>query len=271
MDYLRPQAEASFEYRLYTDTGPILERELAQRAGLGWIGKNTCLIHPQHGSYFLLGEALLSEPLEPDDPITVDHCGSCTRCLEACPTSCILPDRTLDARRCISYQTIENRGSVPIELRPAIGEWLFGCDMCQQVCPWNERFARSPTTADLAPTPSPAADPAGYLDGRISLSSSALARTRRDGMARNAAIVLGNRGDPTDIDRLRQAMLEHTEPQVRSHAAWALGEIGGPAAERSLKRAAPAEADPEVQAEITRALARCSERGGSPARSLDGA
>jgi epoxyqueuosine reductase len=259
MDYLRPQADASFEYRLYTDTGPILERELAQRAGLGWIGKNTCLIHPQHGSYFLLGEALLSEPLEPDDPITVDHCGSCTRCLEACPTSCILPDRTLDARRCISYQTIENRGSVPIELRPAIGEWLFGCDICQQVCPWNERFARSPTTPDPAPTPgSPAPDPAGYLDGRISLTSTALARARRDGMARNAAIVLGNRGDAADIDRLRQAMLEHTEPRIRSHAAWALGEIGGPAAEESLEGAAAAETDTEVRAEITLALARCS-------------
>jgi epoxyqueuosine reductase len=197
MDYLRPQAEASFEYRLYTDTGPILERELAQRAGLGWIGKNTCLIHPQHGSYFLLGEALLSQPLEPDDPITVDHCGSCTRCLEACPTSCILPDRTR-CRRCISYQTIENRGSVPIELRPAIGDWLFGCDICQQVCPWKALRASDDPDPPLPDVPAP--DPAGYLDGRIS----DLERPAPPGATdmRNAAIVLGNRGDAADIDRL---------------------------------------------------------------------
>jgi epoxyqueuosine reductase len=257
MDFLRPLADSSFEYRLYTDTGPILERELAQRAGLGWIGKNTCLIHPRHGSYFLLGEALLSETLEPDHPITVDHCGSCTRCLEACPTDCILPDRTLDARRCISYQTIENRGPVPIELRPAIGEWLFGCDVCQQVCPWNDRFARPATDPALSRSPlSSSPDPAGYLEGRISLKSSATARARPVGMARNAAIVLGNRRNPGDLDRLHQAILTDGEALVRSHAAWALGEIGGETAEQSLRRAAAAERNLDVQAEIAHALAR---------------
>jgi epoxyqueuosine reductase len=269
MGFLRPLADPSFDYRLYTDTGPILERDLAQRAGLGWIGKNTCLIHPQHGSYFLLGEALLSEPLELDDPITVDHCGSCTRCLEACPTECILPDRTLDARRCISYLTIEHRGPVPIVFRPAIGDWLFGCDVCQQVCPWNERFARSPATSDLAAAePGSPPDPAAYLEGRIALKSSATARARRDGMARNAAIVLGNLRRPADIEPLRQAILTHPSAIVRSHAAWALGEIGGPEAERSLHLAEQTEKDVAVRDEITLALERI--QGPRPAISSEG-
>ena len=268
MDFLRPLVDPSFEYRLYTDTGPILERELAQRAGLGWIGKNTCLISPRHGSYFLLGEALLSQPLEADDPIRVDHCGSCTRCLEACPTDCILPNRTLDARRCISYQTIENRGPIPIELRPAIGDWLFGCDICQQVCPWNERFARPPTRSDLSPAP-PASppDPAGYLEGRIPVKSSATARARREGMARNAAIVLGHRRSPADLEPLRQAIRTHTSSIVRSHAAWAMGEIGGKAAEDSLRLAAQTEPDVDVRDEITRALERILDRRPRPASS----
>jgi len=270
MAFLRPRADPSFEYRLYTDTGPVLERELAQRAGLGWIGKNTCLISPRHGSYFLLGEAFVSEPLEPDGPITVDHCGSCSRCLEACPTDCILPDRTLDARRCISYLTIENRGPIPIEARPAIGDWLFGCDICQQVCPWNERFARSAANPDLSPTPPlPPPDPAGYLEGRISLKSSATARTRRQGMARNAAIVLGNRRSSADLEALDHAILTHAAPIVRSHAAWALGEIGGEAAQRSLRLAARTEQDVEVRAEIELALDRILDRR-RPASSVEG-
>jgi epoxyqueuosine reductase len=133
--------ESPISYRIYTDTGPILERDFAQRAGLGWIGKNTCLINPKLGSYFLLGEALLSIQLEPDPPFDLDRCGSCSRCIDSCPTSCILPDRTIDSRRCISYLTIEKRGTIPEEYRDAIGDWLYGCDICQEVCPWNHRFS----------------------------------------------------------------------------------------------------------------------------------
>lgn len=139
--FLQEQIGAPIPHRLYTDTGPILERDFAQLAGLGWIGKNTCLINPRYGSAFLLAEILLGIALPPDEPFRTDHCGNCTRCIQACPTQCILPNRTLDARRCISYLTIENKGEIPSELKPLLGEWIFGCDICQQVCPWNIRFA----------------------------------------------------------------------------------------------------------------------------------
>jgi epoxyqueuosine reductase len=138
--FIEEQVGGPVGNRYYTDTGPILERDLAQQAGIGWIGKNTCLIHPKQGSYFFLSEILLDLELEPDPPFTTDHCGTCTRCITACPTQCILPDRTLDATRCISYLTIELKDDIPVELREKVGDWAFGCDVCQMVCPWN-RFA----------------------------------------------------------------------------------------------------------------------------------
>jgi epoxyqueuosine reductase len=153
VDFIQSLVPSSFLYRIYTDTGPILERELGQRAGLGWIGKNTCLIHPQMGSYFFLGEILLALELDFDQPFEKDYCGSCTRCVDACPTECILPDRTLDARRCISYLTIELKNSIPPDLRSSIGDWIFGCDRCQEVCPWNHRFAQPTSQAAFLPNP----------------------------------------------------------------------------------------------------------------------
>ncbi len=137
VQFIEEQVGGPIKNRCYTDTGPILERDLAQRAGIGWIGKNTCLINPKQGSYFLLSEIFLDLALEPDPPFITDHCGTCTRCIEACPTDCILPDRTLDARRCISYLTIELKDDIPTELREKMGDWVFGCDICQMVCPWN--------------------------------------------------------------------------------------------------------------------------------------
>jgi epoxyqueuosine reductase len=212
--------------RYYTDTGPILERDLAQRAGLGWIGKNTCLINPKHGSYFLLAEILLGIELEPDAPFTTDHCGTCTRCIEACPTQCITPNRTIDARRCISYLTIELKDNIPEDLRPMLRDWIFGCDVCQMVCPWN-RFAES--TVDEAFTLRPDI-PRPNLIGELGLSPEAfnrkfkntpVKRTKRRGYLRNVTIAAGNSGDEKLIPALENAR-EDAEPLIREHADWAL-------------------------------------------------
>ena len=213
----------------YTDTGPILERDLAQRAGLGWIGKNTCLINPRHGSYFLLAEILLGIELEPDLPFQTDQCGTCTRCIEACPTKCILPDRTIDVRRCISYLTIELKENIPTNLRSFIGRWVFGCDICQTVCPWN-RFSSSDGDPALAPRED-VLHP--NLIRELDLTSedfnrkfrnSPVKRAKHRGYLRNVAIALGNSQNLAAGPALKKA-LNHPEPMVREHAAWALKRI----------------------------------------------
>jgi epoxyqueuosine reductase len=260
VSFIEAQVGGSIPHRIYTDTGPILERELAQRAGLGWIGKNTCLIHPNHGSQFLLAEVLLGIQLQEDDPFQHDRCGSCTRCIDACPTACILPDRTLDARRCISYLTIEEKAAVPRELRSMIDHWLFGCDLCQLVCPWNQRFSKA--TDDPAFQPRALLDPPD-LEYFLTLSTdmwkkrlldSPLLRPKRRGLVRNAAIVAGNAGDPNLILPLRQILLNDPEPLARSHAAWALGQIKEPRAIDALTTACRLEKDKTVIDEINAAL-----------------
>jgi epoxyqueuosine reductase len=217
--------------RRFTDSAPILERDLAQRAGLGWIGKNTCLINPHFGSYVLLCEILLDLELASDAPFTTDHCGSCTRCLDACPTGCILPDRTIDARRCISYLTIELRGSIPVDLRLKMGNWIFGCDICQMVCPWN-RF--SP----------PEGDPAFKGDGRHRgpplqdeqalfaddfkqrFRDSPIRRAKAGGYLRNVAVAAGNSGDRRLVPALRAAA-DNSDPVLQEHCEWAIDRITG--------------------------------------------
>ncbi|MFH1523790.1 MAG: tRNA epoxyqueuosine(34) reductase QueG [Chloroflexota bacterium] len=227
--FIEAQVGGPIPHREYTDTGPVLERELAQRAGLGWIGKNTCLINPQLGSYFLLAEILLGIELEPDTPFTSDHCGTCTRCIEACPTGCILPDRTLDSRRCISYLTIENKGEIPPDLRAALGNWVFGCDICQMVCPWN-RFVEMTYDQAFAPRPD-----FKKLDLKNELGLTAqefnqkfkgspILRARRRGYLRNVAVALGNTGNPLAIPSLERAA-QGDESLIREHAAWALEQI----------------------------------------------
>lgn len=215
--------------RCYTDTGPLLERDLAQRAGLGWIGKNSCLIHPRKGSYFILAEILLGLELEPDEPFVTDHCGSCTRCIEACPTDAILPNRSLDARRCISYLTIENKGGIPEDLRPLIGDWIFGCDICQMVCPWN-RFAAPEGDASFQPDAGAAATD---LIATLALTPesfnrqfkrSPIQRAKRRGLLRNVAVALGNLGNETSLPALENAVND-SEPLVREHAKWAMEQI----------------------------------------------
>jgi epoxyqueuosine reductase len=212
--------------RWYTDSGPILERDLAQRAGIGWIGKNTCLIHPKHGSYFLLSEIFLDLVLEPDPPFRTDHCGTCTRCIEACPTDCILPNRTLDATRCSSYLTIELKDDIPSALREKIGDWVFGCDICQMVCPWN-RFAEEgdPSFGDKNPLHS--------LPEELTLSTqefnqrfkrSPIKRAKRRGYLRNVAVALGNKGDRIALPVLQNVSSDE-EPMLREHAQWAIARI----------------------------------------------
>ena len=230
--FIEGQVGHTVPNRWYTDTGPILERDLAQRAGLGWIGKNTCLIHPKQGSYFFLAEIFLDLELEPDPPFATDHCGTCTRCLEACPTQCILPDRTIDAGRCISYLTIELKDDIPPELRPLLGNWVFGCDICQEVCPWN-RFT--------APRGDPAFEPRKALPQpnltqELELTSkefnrkfkdSPVKRAKRRGYLRNVAVALGNTGRLQSIPALEKAT-EDQEPLVKRHAFWALDRISKP-------------------------------------------
>jgi epoxyqueuosine reductase len=238
VQFIEEQVGGPVKNRWYTDTGPILERDLAQRAGLGWIGKNTCLIHPKHGSYFLLSEILLDLALEPDPPFVTDHCGTCTRCIDACPTDCILPDRTIDATRCISYLTIELKDGIPTELREKIGNWVFGCDICQMVCPWN-RFAREgdPAFGNDRPDPS--------LTEELSISAQEFSqrfkgtpvkRAKRRGYLRNVAVALGNTGNMHALPVLQNA-LNHEEPMVREHVKWAIEKIEERvAATRSDKR-----------------------------------
>ncbi|MGD2058681.1 MAG: tRNA epoxyqueuosine(34) reductase QueG [Anaerolineales bacterium] len=246
--------------KIYTDTGPILERDLAQRAGLGWIGKNTCLINPRRGSYFLLGEILIDLPLQPDEPFHADRCGSCTRCLDACPTRCILPDRTIDAGRCISYLTIEEKGTIEESLRADLGRWIFGCDICQQVCPWNRRYAQPSEDPAFQPRESlRIPDLGAFLDLKPgtwlqNLRGSPMERPRRKGLVRNAAVVAGNSGSSRFIAALVSLVQQDPEPLVRGHAAWALGQIKTPETEAALRAALQSETEPGVIGEIKNAL-----------------
>jgi epoxyqueuosine reductase len=216
----------------YVDTGPVLERDLARRAGLGWFGKNTMLINPDTGSFFFLGALLLDVELVADAPFEAEHCGRCTRCLDACPTDALVTPGVLDARRCISYLTIELRGDIPLALREPIGEMLYGCDICQDVCPWNVKFARAlPDDSPFVTRPALGVKEARVLareilamDGeqfRASFKGSPMKRAKLRGLKRNAAVVLGNVGDPDDIDVLTRA-LDDPEPVVREHVGWAL-------------------------------------------------
>lgn len=247
--------------RWYTDTGPVLERDLAQRAGLGWIGKNTTLINKTYGSYFFLAEILLGIKLDLDPPFLSQHCGTCTRCLDACPTGSLTVPYTLDTSRCISYLTIEYREMIPLELRHLLGDWIFGCDICQQVCPWNQA---KEVSGDILDEFLPREELSNIvLVDEMKLSQDAFStkfknspikRTKRRGYLRNIAVALGNQKSKAAVPVLAAA-LQDGEPLIRGHAAWALGEIGGEKAQKSLADAASQdEENPQVKEEILRAL-----------------
>ncbi len=264
VEFLEEKVSRPVPNRWYTDTGPVLERELAMRAGLGWIGKNTTLINRDYGSYFLLSEILLGVELIPDLPITEGFCGSCTNCLDTCPTGALRDPYTLDANRCISYLTIEHREEIPHKLRPQIGDWVFGCDICQVVCPWNKPGAEAPSIlSELLPreellgidlVEELGLSPEGFS---ARFKGSPVKRTKQRGYLRNVAIVLGNLGDPASVPALGTA-LEDPEPLVREAAAWALGEIGGECARRLLENRGKNEPDPQVLLEIQGALEKLS-------------
>lgn len=249
----------------YSDTGAILERGWAERAGLGWIGKHSGLLSPSLGSWFLLGEVLLDRDVEPDAPLPLEHCGTCTRCLDQCPTGAIVAPYQVDARLCISYLTIELRGPIPRELRAKVGDWVFGCDVCQEVCPWN-RFAPPAREARLH---------ARTLEGwtlerfltlgeaefRALFAASPIRRADREGFLRNVCVALGNRARAGSAPALLGALARDAAPLVRGHAAWALGRIaaaGGAAATgitEALRAAAAGDADGFVREEAALALA----------------
>lgn len=219
----------------YVDTGPLLERDLARRAGLGWFGKNTNLINPERGSFFFLGALVLDLELATDEPFEADRCGTCTRCMDACPTAAFVAPQQLDATKCISYLTIELKGEIPADLREKIGELLYGCDVCQSCCPWNTRFARELQTLEFAPREflagknvrTLARDLLGMTQEEFSraFKDSPMKRAKLRGLKRNAAVALGNIGHPEDVDVLTRA-LDDSEPLVREHARWALDRIG---------------------------------------------
>jgi epoxyqueuosine reductase len=244
---LRPPALV----RLYVDTGPVFEREWAREASLGWFGKNTNLLNRAYGSYFLLAEIFTDLELGGAPPSYGEFCGTCRRCLDLCPTKALEEGYVMESRRCISYLTIELRGALAPELRPHLGNWIFGCDICQEVCPWNEEgrvqvSALQPYLPELLML-----DEEGF---RARFRKSAVKRAKRRGLLRNVAVALGNTGNPDAVPVLEHALRNEPEPLVRAHVAWALGRLGGNSAIRALRAAAALEADAAVAAEIAGAL-----------------
>jgi epoxyqueuosine reductase len=208
------------------DTAPLLERDFARRAGLGWVGKNTMLLNARRGSFFFLGAVLTDLDLHADEPFTTSHCGTCTACLDACPTRAFPEPFVLDATKCISYLTVELRTPIPLELREPMGNWLYGCDVCQDVCPWNTKrageptFPHNPELAWLDPVELLGLDADAF---RQRFKKTSLWRNRRAGLLRNAAIVLGNVGDARALPALEKALTD--EEVIRDAAAWAIERI----------------------------------------------
>lgn len=249
------------ETRGVVDTAPLLERDFAQLAGLGWIGKNTLLLNKREGSWFFLAGLLLSDELEYDEPQQTSHCGTCTRCLEACPTDAFVEAGTLDARKCISYLTIELRDQpIPEELRPGMQDWMFGCDVCQDVCPWNRK---APISGEPAFQPVETFTPVDACElltldeaaFQERFQSTPMSRARRAGLLRNAAIVLGNRGDESAVPALL-GVLNDEEPLIRGAAAWALGRLGAPTTVETLQARLETETETDVIEELKQALSR---------------
>ena len=253
--------DESIAVRGVVDTAPLLEREFAQAAGLGWFAKNTMLIDKTIGSFFFLAAVLIDCELDYDDPHTQTHCGTCTACLDACPTDAFVGPGELDATRCISYLTIEHRSPIPVELRAGMGDWVLGCDVCQDVCPWNRK---APLSQHEVFQPLADQHPLSLIElfdldddqFRARFRKSPLWRPKRRGILRNAAIALGNRPAAANLPALAKG-LNDTEPLIRGAAAWAMGKHAGVdanATSEMLKQRRDVETDEIVLAEIGGAL-----------------
>jgi epoxyqueuosine reductase len=257
LERINQLAGAPVQGRAFVDSGPVMERDFAGVAGLGWIGKNTHLISPKKGSWFFLGELFIDLPLAYDRPIR-DRCGKCDLCLKACPTNAFVGPYILDARRCISYLTIELKGYMPRHLRPLVGNHIFGCDICQEVCPYNVK-ARETAENTFGPRSglhAPQLIPLLSLSAeefRQRFRGSPIRRAKRPGLLRNVAVALGNIGSVEAVPALVHA-LDDDEPLVRGHVAWALGQIGSTLAVGALQRRLQLETDLAVRAEIDAAI-----------------
>jgi len=257
-DILRAEVPGA-NARGVVDTAPLLEREFAQLAGLGWVGKNTLILNKRLGSWLFLAAVLTDQVLDYDEPHAASHCGTCTACLDACPTQAFVAPYVLDARRCISYLTIELRDTIPTELRSGLGGWVFGCDVCQDVCPWNRKAPRQETAAFM---PAAGMNPIDLValfrmdeeTFRATFRHTPLWRPRRRGILRNAALVLGNTRPSEGIAALALGLRDE-EPLVRGAAAWALGQYGTEAARQLLRDRLVIEDDAQVRGEIEAALA----------------
>jgi epoxyqueuosine reductase len=221
--------------RAYVDTGPVLEREWAAAARLGWFGKNTMMLNRDHGSYFFLAEIFTDAEFEGTAEPYREHCGTCRRCLDLCPTGALADGYVMRSELCIAYQTIENRGAIARELRPKLGNWIFGCDICNEVCPWNEPAADDGAIELLPRLPELLALSDEEFGRRF--TKSAVKRAKRRGLLRNVAVALGNTGNPGAVAALKRALEAEPEALIRLHAAWALGQIGGRGARFALERA----------------------------------
>lgn len=226
-DWLRMEVPGCVAFGV-ADTAPLLERDFARRAGLGWFGKNTMLINKLRGSFFFLGGLLTDLELTPDTPHAASHCGTCTACLDACPTGAFPEPGVLDARRCVSYLTVELRSPMPEELRPSVGDWVFGCDVCQDVCPWNRKpngettaFPTDPSLSTLDPIKLLSLTDAEF---RSRFRGTSFFRAKRSGLLRNAATVLGNVGDEKAIPALEQSAAD-ADPVIADAARWALDRV----------------------------------------------
>lgn len=281
--YARDEMDEAVETRLFVDTGRMVDRAVAQRAGLGWYGKNTNILTKGWGSWVFLAEIVTNLPLQADAPVQT-NCGSCEICLHACPTQALPAPYTLDNTRCISFLTIELRGSIPLELRPLMGNLIFGCDICQEICPVNivaeKRLGLrntgmgSKVTNAKQSQPTIQVKPRAEFQPRTGIGSSPelipllslteeqfrerfrlspIRRTKRRGLLRNVCVALGNSGDRQAVPALINALHDH-EPLVRGHAAWALGRLGGEQARTALHEALSEEENKEVQQEIQCAL-----------------